>query len=84
MFFELKLFNTKIFKDASSLLGFDDYDILVELIGGEDGVSKNIIFDAIKKKKNVVTANKALVSKHWKKIKTLCNQYDSNLKFKAT
>ncbi len=77
------LSNTKIFKDASSLLGFDDYDILVELIGGEDGVSKNIIFDAIKKKKNVVTANKALVSKHWKKIMTLCNQYDSNLKFEA-
>ena len=77
------LSNTKIFKDASSLLSFDDYDILVELIGGEDGVSKNIIFDAIKKKKNVVTANKELVSKHWKKIKTLCNQYDSNLKFEA-
>ncbi len=77
------LSNTKIFKDASSLLSFDDYDILVELIGGEDGVSKNIIFDAIKKKKNVVTANKALVSKHWKKIKTLCNQYDSSLKFEA-
>ena len=50
--FEGKIFsNTKIFKDAADLIKFDNYDILVELIGGEDGVSKKIIFNALKKKK---------------------------------
>ena len=51
------------------LLKFNDYDILVELIGGEDGIAKKVIFDALKKKKHVVTANKALVSKHWDRLK---------------
>ena len=37
--FEGKIFsNTKIFKDAADLIKFDNYDILVELIGGEDNI----------------------------------------------
>ena len=56
------------FNDAQRLINFDNYDILVELIGGDEGISKNIVFDALKKGKSVVTANKALVSKHWKKL----------------
>ena len=55
------------FNDAAKLLEFNDYDILVELIGGDNGIAKEIVFDALRKVKNVVTANKALVSKHWKK-----------------
>lgn len=43
--------NTLFFKDAKDLLNFDDYDILVELIGGEGGIAKTIVFDALKKKK---------------------------------
>ena len=56
------------FNDAEKLINFDNYDILVELIGGDEGISKKIVFDALKKGKSVVTANKALVSKHWKKL----------------
>ncbi len=56
------------FNDAAKLLEFNDYDILVELIGGDDGIAKEIVFNALRKGKNVVTANKALVSKHWLKI----------------
>ena len=75
--------NTKIFKDAKDLLSFNDYDILVELIGGDEGVSKEIVFDALKKHKNVVTANKALVSKYWKEIRSLMINNQSFLKFEA-
>ena len=32
---------TKIFSDASSFLNFSDYDLLLELIGGSDGVAKD-------------------------------------------
>lgn len=52
------------FQDAIKLLDFDDYDILIETIGGSDGIAKQIVFDALNKKKHVITANKALISKH--------------------
>ena len=41
---------TKIFSDANSFLNFSDYDLLLELIGGSDGIAKEIIIDALKKK----------------------------------
>ena len=43
--------NSKVYEDANDLVNEDNYDILVELIGGEDGISKKIIFNALKKKK---------------------------------
>ena len=67
-FSEKFLQETKIFKNAEELINFKDYDVLLETIGGEDGVAKKIIFDALKKK-HVVTANKALVSKYWSTLK---------------
>ncbi len=75
--------NTLFFNDADKLLSFDDYDILVELIGGEEGVSKRIVFDSLKKKKNVVTANKALVSKYWKELHALMKRNNCILKYEA-
>ena len=39
---------------AMKFINFDDYDILVELIGGDKGVAKEIVINALKKKKNVV------------------------------
>ncbi len=74
---------TKFFSDAKELLNFNDYDILVELIGGDRGVSKNIVFDALGKNKHVVTANKALVSKYWKNLHSLMNKNNSILKYEA-
>ena len=75
--------NTLFFKDAKELLSFDDYDILVELIGGDGGVAQTIVFDALKKKKNVVTANKALVAKFWKELKSLEYKNKCVLKYEA-
>ncbi len=74
---------TKFFDNAHEFLNFNDYDVLVELIGGDKGVSKTIVFDALKKKKNVVTANKALVSKFWKEIKILEKKNNCSLKYEA-
>ena len=39
-------------------------DIIVELIGGADGPAKKLVFNALRNKKHVVTANKALISKY--------------------
>ena len=39
-------------------------DIIIELIGGAEGAAKKLVFEALRNKKNVITANKALVAKH--------------------
>ena len=65
---KFKFKNVKVFNDAKDLLKVNDYEILIELIGGDEGVSKEIVFDALCKGKKVITANKALVSKYWNEI----------------
>ncbi len=75
--------NTVFFCDAKNLLKFHNYDILVELIGGEKGVSKDIVFNALREKKNVVTANKALVSKFWNQLHLLAEKNNCSLKYEA-
>ena len=39
-------------------------DIIFELIGGSDGLAKELVVSALKNNKHVITANKALISKH--------------------
>ena len=75
--------STNFFNDAERLINFDNYDILVELIGGDEGIPKKIVFDALKKGKSVVTANKALVSKHWKKLNEITKKKKSEIKYEA-
>ena len=41
-----------------------DVDLIVELIGGAEGAAKKLVFNALKNKKHVVTANKALIAKY--------------------
>ena len=75
--------NTIIFKDARELLKFDNYDILLEIIGGEEGIAKELVFNALKNRKNVVTANKALMSKYWNELQNLSKKYGSTIKYEA-
>ncbi len=75
--------NTVFFNDAKKLLKFHNYDILVELIGGERGVSKDIVFNALREKKDVVTANKALVSKFWNQLHRIMVKNNCYLKYEA-
>ena len=42
----------------------DDIDAVVELVGGSDGIAKNLAFSAINNEKHFITANKALIAKH--------------------
>ncbi len=50
--------------DAVGLASDDTVDVVLELIGGEDGVAKALVEAAIKNGKHVVTANKALIAHH--------------------
>lgn len=64
----VKLDGIRVVKDARDLADAKDIDIVVEVIGGDKGVAKELIERAIKNGKHVVTANKALIAHHGQKL----------------
>jgi homoserine dehydrogenase len=52
------------YDDPLGLAATDDVDVVVELIGGSDGIAKSLTEAAFENGKYVVTANKALVAHH--------------------
>jgi homoserine dehydrogenase len=52
------------FDDAAAMAADPEIDIVVELIGGADGVARAVVETAIEHGKPVVTANKALMARH--------------------
>ena len=60
-----------------------DIDIVVELIGGAEGPAKKIVFSALKNKKHVVTANKALIAKYGDQLAEIAEKNNVNLEFEA-
>ena len=59
-------------------------NIVIELIGLSDGISKKIVENALKNKKHVITANKALISKHGDYLSLLAEKNKVNLEFEAS
>ncbi|HEU4548286.1 MAG TPA: homoserine dehydrogenase, partial [Rhizomicrobium sp.] len=45
-------------------LARSDADVVVELVGGEEGIARTLVSLALKNGKHVVTANKALLARH--------------------
>ncbi len=58
-------------------------DIIVELIGGAEGPAKKLVFAALKNKKHVVTANKALIAKYGDELSKIAELNKVNLEFEA-
>ncbi len=52
------------YEDAVAMAGDPEIDVVVELIGGTDGVALDLIEAALAHQKHVVTANKALMAQH--------------------
>ena len=52
------------FDSAVDMAASENVDVLVELIGGEDGVALEASLKALQSGKHVVTANKAMLAKH--------------------
>ena len=52
------------FDDAAEMAVRADADVIVELIGGADGIAKSVCETAIAAGRHVVTANKALLAHH--------------------
>ena len=61
----------------------EDADIIVELIGGEDGIALQVVESALKAGKNVITANKALIAKNGNYLLDLAEKNGAKLLFEA-
>ena len=60
-----------------------DIDLIIELIGGAEGPAKKLVFNALKNKKHVVTANKALIAKYGNQLAKIAEKNKVNLEFEA-
>ena len=58
-------------------------DLIIELIGGAEGPAKKLVFNALKNKKHVVTANKALIAKYGNELSKIAEKNKVNLEFEA-
>ena len=59
-------------------------DIIIELIGGSGGHAKKLVFAALKNKKHVITANKALIAKHGDQLSKIAEKNKVNLEYEAS
>lgn len=78
--------------DVSGLCWHDDplklandpqIHVVIELIGGDEGVAKQLVETALKNGKHVVTANKALIAKHGVALAQLAEKNNVTLAFEA-
>ena len=60
-----------------------DVDIIIELIGGAEGAAKKLVFEALKNKKHVITANKALIAKYGDQLSKIAERNKVNFEFEA-
>ena len=60
-----------------------EIDLIVELIGGAEGAAKKLVFSALKNKKHVVTANKALIAKYGNQLAKIAEKNKVNLEYEA-
>ncbi|MDC0433652.1 homoserine dehydrogenase [Pelagibacteraceae bacterium] len=60
-----------------------DVDLIIELIGGSEGAAKKLVFSALRNKKHVVTANKALIAKYGDTLAKIAEKNKVNLEFEA-
>ena len=61
---EVELSNIRIVADTIALANDPSIDVVAELIGGHEGIARQLVEAAIANGKHVVTANKALLAHH--------------------
>ena len=77
--------NKKIFfSDPYKIIKEIKPDILFEVIGLADGISKKVVETALKNKIHVITPNKALIAKHGNSLAKIAEENNVNLEFEAS
>ena len=70
--------------DARSLAGDPAIDVVVELIGGDEGIARELVESALQAGQSVVTANKALLAHHGVALGRLAASKSVSLGFEAS
>ncbi|MDX1949641.1 MAG: homoserine dehydrogenase [Rickettsiales bacterium] len=81
---DINLSHIKWCDNALELAEIPEAEAIIELIGGAEGISKELAFKAIKNKKHYVTANKALLSKYGVELAKLAEENNLYLQFEAS
>ena len=69
--------------DVNDVLENDDIDIVIELVGGYEP-AKTFVLKAMKNGKHVVSANKALIAKHWEELINAADENNVRFSFEAS
>ena len=69
--------------DCRDIADIDNIDVVIELVGGSDGVAKELVEKSITNGKSVITANKALVATHGNNIGELVAKHDVMFGYEA-
>lgn len=80
----IKIPRSKWINNPINLSLMDDVDIIVELVGGSEGVAKKLVFSALRNKKHIITANKSLMAKHGDQLARLAEKNNVNLEYEAS
>jgi homoserine dehydrogenase len=71
------------YEDAAAMAADPEIDVVVELIGGADGVARRVLDTALDHAKHVVTANKALMAHHGTRLAARAEERGLILAFEA-
>lgn len=69
--------------DATALANDKEVDVVVELVGGSEGIARKLVETALQNGKPVVTANKALLATHGKHLAEIAEKSGVTLAFEA-
>lgn len=79
--FNLSTFNWT--DDPISITKDKDIDVIVELVGEENGISRKVIEEGIKRGKHIVTANKALLAIYGENLTKLARKHAVSIRYEA-
>lgn len=80
---DAKLDGIRIEADARALANAADVDVVLEMIGGHEGIAREVVETALSNKKHVITANKALLAHHGLALAALAEKNNVVLAFEA-
>jgi len=69
--------------NAIDLASRDDVDVIIEMIGGSEGVAVELTRTALKNGKHVITANKAMIANHGAELASLAEDHNCCLLFES-
>ena len=73
---------TRIMADPFEVVRHPEVDIVVELFGGT-GIAKELVFEAVRHGKHIVTANKKLLAEHGGELFALAEKHNVMVQFEA-